>query len=108
MTFSRFRIAFRGFLVGVLLVSGLGASAQTPPPAGQDSSAASVASYALSQKMPVDPEALVGTLPNGLRYYVRPNGRPAGRIELRLVVKAGSVLEDADQLGLAHFVEHME
>ena len=51
----------------------------------------------LSQQMPVDPEVLVGTLPNGLRYYVRANGKPAHRAELRLVVKAGSVLEDEDQ-----------
>ena len=74
----------------------------------QDTSAASVASYALSQQMPIDPDALVGTLPNGLRYYVRANAKPAHRAELRLVVKAGSVLEDGDQQGLAHFVEHME
>jgi zinc protease len=57
--------------------------------------------------LPVDPELRVGTLENGLRYYVRANGRPAQRAELRLVVNAGSVLEDADQRGLAHFVEHM-
>jgi zinc protease len=50
----------------------------------------------------------VGTLPNGLRYYIRPNAKPPKRAELRLVVKAGSVLEDDDQRGLAHFVEHME
>src|SRR5262249_8339941 len=67
-----------------------------------------VASYALTDMMPMDPEALVGTLPNGLRYYVRANEKPARRAELRLVVKAGSVLEDDDQRGLAHFVEHME
>ncbi len=58
--------------------------------------------------MPVDPEVAVGTLPNGLRYYVRANAKPPHRAELRLVVKAGSVLEDDDQRGLAHFVEHME
>jgi zinc protease len=58
--------------------------------------------------MPMDPEAVVGTLPNGLRYYVRANAKPGRRAELRLVVKAGSVLEDDDQQGLAHFVEHME
>jgi zinc protease len=81
-------------------------SAQAPAP--RDASAASVASYALTQLMPVDPEVVLGTLPNGLRYYVRPNLRPARRVELRLVVKAGSVLEDADQQGLAHFVEHMQ
>ncbi len=58
--------------------------------------------------MPVDPEVVVGTLPNGLRYYVRANKRPEHRAELRLVVKAGSVLEDDDQQGVAHFDEHME
>ena len=62
---------------------------------------------ALAQTIPVDPMITVGTLPNGLRYYVRPNQQPRGRAELRLVVKAGSVLEDDDQRGLAHFVEHM-
>jgi len=56
---------------------------------------------------PVDPLITVGTLPNGLRYYVRENRLPQARAELRLVVKAGSVLEDEDQRGLAHFVEHM-
>ena len=75
---------------------------------GRETTVESVASYPLSAQMPVDPEALVGTLPNGLKYYVRANPKPAQRAELRLVVKAGSVLEDDDQRGLAHFVEHME
>ena len=57
--------------------------------------------------LPVDPSVTIGTLPNGLRYYVRVNRRPEHRAELRLVVNAGSILEDDDQLGLAHFVEHM-
>ena len=48
-----------------------------------------------------------GELENGLRYFVRANPEPEGRAELRLVVNAGSVLEDEDQRGLAHFVEHM-
>ena len=47
------------------------------------------------------------TLPNGLRYYIRTNKQPKDRAELRLVVNAGSILEDEDQQGLAHFVEHM-
>src|ERR1700738_5372705 len=92
---------------GVLAAASPVVSAQTPT-AGRETSAASVASYALSQQMPVDPEVVVGVLPNGLRYYVRANGKPSRRAELRLVVKAGSVLEDDDQQGLAHFVEHME
>jgi zinc protease len=57
--------------------------------------------------LPTDPLVTVGTLPNGVRYFVRRNGRPERRLELRLVIQAGSVLEDDDQLGLAHFVEHM-
>ena len=60
-----------------------------------------------AQPLPVDSQITVGTLPNGLRYYVRANGKPEHRAELRLVVHAGSVLEDDDQQGLAHFVEHM-
>jgi zinc protease len=61
----------------------------------------------LTQAVPVDPQITVGTLPNGLRYYIRVNKRPQGRAELRLVVNAGSILEDDDQRGLAHFLEHM-
>jgi zinc protease len=61
----------------------------------------------LEQVVPVDPLITVGTLPNGFRYYIRENRQPQARAELRLVVKAGSVLEDEDQRGLAHFVEHM-
>src|SRR5258705_12859579 len=61
----------------------------------------------LSQQMPVDPQITMGKFSNGLRYYIRANKKPEKRAELRLVVKAGSILEDDDQQGLAHFVEHM-
>jgi zinc protease len=62
---------------------------------------------ALTAKVPVDPAITAGQFPNGLRYYIRVNKQPANRIELRLAVNAGSILEDNDQQGLAHFVEHM-
>jgi zinc protease len=61
----------------------------------------------LEDLVPVDPLITVGTLPNGFRYYIRENHLPQARAELRLAVNAGSVLEDDDQRGLAHFVEHM-
>src|SRR4029077_3877277 len=96
-----------GVFASVLVAAGSIAPAQTKPD-GRETSAATVASYGLSQQMPVDPAVVVGTLSNGLRYYVRANGKPGHRAELRLVVKAGSALEDDDQQGLAHFVEHME
>src|ERR1700752_3637074 len=102
----RIRLSLVGILVGLFAAAGPAPSAQAP--AGRETTAASVASYPLAQKMPVDPEVVVGTLPNGLRYYVRAKAKPAHRAELRLVVKAGSVLEDDNQQGLAHLVEHME
>lgn len=42
-----------------------------------------------------------------MTYYIKNNGKPENKVELRLVVNAGSILEDDDQLGLAHFMEHM-
>ena len=48
-----------------------------------------------------------GKLDNGMSYFIRENGEPKNRIQLRLVVKAGSCMEDEDQKGIAHFVEHM-
>ena len=57
--------------------------------------------------MPVDRNMRGGILDNGLRYYIRSNGTPENRLELRLAVQAGSVLEEEDQQGMAHFVECM-
>jgi zinc protease len=57
--------------------------------------------------LPLDPGVRLGELDNGFRYAIRPNAKPEHRAELRLVVLAGSVEEDEDQRGLAHFVEHM-
>lgn len=54
-----------------------------------------------------DPALAFGALPNGLRYAVRTNSEPAGRVFLILRVQAGSVYERDDQRGFAHFVEHM-
>ena len=65
------------------------------------------AAPSLTTALPIDPKVKVGTLPNGIRYYIRQNKKPEKRAELRLVVNAGSVLENDNQLGLAHFIEHM-
>jgi zinc protease len=61
----------------------------------------------LSDPLPISPEVKIGKLANGLTYYIRKNGRPEKKVELRLVVKVGSIMEDDDQRGLAHFTEHM-
>lgn len=50
---------------------------------------------------------LTGKLPNGLTYYIYKNKKPENRAELNLIVKAGSLLEDEKEQGIAHFMEHM-
>ncbi|MFP5392782.1 MAG: M16 family metallopeptidase, partial [Gammaproteobacteria bacterium] len=69
--------------------------------------AGSQAAIKLSDPIPVGPQVKVGKLDNGLTYYIHPNKKPEQKVELRLVVKAGSILEDEDQQGLAHFTEHL-
>ncbi|MEX0289299.1 MAG: M16 family metallopeptidase [Flavobacteriaceae bacterium] len=59
------------------------------------------------ENIPIDAEVKIGVLPNGLTYYLRNNGKPEDKVELRLVVNAGSIMETDRQLGLAHFMEHM-
>ncbi|KAF0250549.1 MAG: zinc protease [bacterium] len=61
----------------------------------------------LNQPIPMDYKVKQGVLPNGIKYYIQKNAKPEKRVELRLAVNAGSLQEDDDQLGLAHFVEHM-
>jgi zinc protease len=85
------RIARISFLVAALLVQGLAPGAPLK----------------LDDPLPVAAQVKVGKLDNGLTYYVQRNRMPEHKLELRLVVKAGSILEDADQQGLAHFTEHM-
>ena len=86
-------ITLRRLSAAVLLACAFHAQADTP--------------LKLSDHIPVGPQVKVGKLSNGLTYYIQRNARPEKKLELRLVVKAGSILEDEDQQGLAHFTEHM-
>lgn len=70
-------------------------------------SCASVSYQSKEGLIPLDPAVEHGILENGLEYFIRPNSKPENRIVLRLVVNAGSIQEDSDQLGLAHLIEHM-
>jgi zinc protease len=92
----------RRLLLTILAVAAARMAGAQPPPRPS-----SAAQDPLTQIIAVDPQVRAGRLPNGLQYFVRANSQPPGRAELRLVVNAGSVLEDDDQQGLAHFVEHM-
>lgn len=83
------------FLLGTLSITGQTQQQPAPITAG------------LNAQLPFDSLVVTGTLNNGLRYYIRNNHKPEKRAELRLVVNAGSVLEDDNQRGLAHVLEHM-
>jgi zinc protease len=63
--------------------------------------------FDLKSKLTIDPSVKIGKLPNGLTYYIRKNVKPEKKVQLRLAINAGSILEDADQQGLAHMMEHM-
>src|SRR5262245_27804928 len=75
--------------------------------AQQASNATEPRTFAPNAVLPLDSAIRTGALPNGLKFYIRKNGRPEKRVSLRLAVKAGSIEESDDQLGLAHLIEHM-
>src|SRR5689334_6334687 len=90
-----------------IIKAGVVSLALAAPAVAQNKPATSATSpIPLTATLPTDTKVKVGTLPNGIRYYIRKNLKPEKRAELRLVVNAGSVLETDNQLGLAHFVEH--
>ena len=103
------RAAFIPAFVLTALVPLAARQAAAPRPAAQSAQSAQPAQapLALTDRIPLDPAVQTGTLPNGLKYYVRRNARPANRVSLRFAVKAGSLDEADDQQGLAHMLEHM-
>ena len=60
-----------------------------------------------SKTIPFDSSVKTGKLKNGLTYYIKKNAKPENKVDLRLIINAGSILENDDQQGLAHFMEHM-
>ncbi|MGE5478825.1 MAG: M16 family metallopeptidase [Chloroflexota bacterium] len=83
------------FCIAILLATFGGASAQ------------GLSISDMNAKLPIDPAIKVGKLDNGITYYVRQNHKPENRAELQIVFLAGAVLEEDNQQGLAHFIEHM-
>lgn len=63
--------------------------------------------FSLDDSIQLNPKVTKGQLPNGFTYYILPNAYPKKKLELRLVVNAGSMQETDKQQGLAHFMEHM-
>ena len=95
-TFSSVTLAF---IITIVFVFSLAWSAET--------SGSNITSMEMDDVIPVDTSITTGKFTNGLRYYIKRNLKPEKRAQLHLVVNTGSVLEDEDQRGLAHFCEHM-
>ena len=85
------KLRLLSLLIVAILCAGISLNAQKNP----------------NDPLPVDPKVKIGKLDNGLTYYIRQNKKPEQKVELRLVINAGSILEDDDQQGLAHMAEHM-
>ena len=58
-------------------------------------------------EFPIDKAITYGKLDNGFTYYIRENEKPKDKAYIKLVIKAGSVMEEENQLGLAHLLEHV-
>lgn len=65
------------------------------------------AQYDMKAPLPMDPNIRVGKLANGLTYYLRHNAEPKERASFYIIQNVGAILENDDQNGLAHFLEHM-
>jgi zinc protease len=99
-------------LVLLLAVSCAAQQSQTAPGTATPAQTAAVATAAAtpapqSAPPPLDARVKHGKLANGLSYFILPHGKPEKRAYFWLAVNAGSTLEDEDQQGLAHFIEHM-
>jgi len=70
--------------------------------------AAPLDSLRLTDTLPMDTGVLRGRLPNGFEYYIRHNAEPKDRVVMYLATKVGSILETDEEMGLAHFLEHMQ
>lgn len=97
-------------LLFVVLIAAVASCARPRPPGYAVVDAATglpVVSERANAPLPFDPRVRKGTLRNGLTWYVEPNARPADRVDIRLVLKVGSVLETDDERGVAHYLEHL-
>ncbi|HEY4320450.1 MAG TPA: insulinase family protein [Gemmatimonadales bacterium] len=97
-------------VAAVALLFALPLTAQQPRPARRPTvrpAASAAPAEPAGVPLQADTNVHSGRLANGLQYWIQRNTYPAHRLELRLVVRAGSILEDQDQRGLAHFIEHM-
>ncbi|MFC3122209.1 M16 family metallopeptidase [Agaribacter flavus] len=104
--FPTLRHSLTVFTLGLLVISCTSSNTDKAELANESTIAEEEGSQ-FSGNIPLDPKLIKGELENGIKYIIRKNAKPENRAEIRLVVNAGSILEDETQLGFAHFAEHM-
>jgi zinc protease len=100
------KIAFTGIIALLISTTGFAQVKKKPTPSPKSKPTVVIAP-AKPVELPIDPEVIIGKLPNGLTYYIRSNALPKSRASLFLVNKAGSLLESDAQQGAAHFIQHL-
>jgi zinc protease len=100
------RLLFNVSLLGFLLLS-LGCKAPLGDIKADNPQAIKYVAQDFSGLLPISPRIIKGQLDNGITYLIRQNNTPEKPAEIRLIVKAGSILQDDNQQGFDHFVEHM-
>ena len=103
---KKLKVYFSVLLIQMLLLTCILTGCASTSSNNANSLTANSAS-ATSKPLKQDSSIIAGSLQNGLTYFVQQNKEPQNRITLRLVVKAGSNMEEDDQKGVAHFVEHL-
>lgn len=97
------RIKIFGAIIAALLAFGSPAIANQAPAGAERTTPWN----AETSDLDPDSSIIYGRLPNGLRYAIRPNERPQNQVIIRMAIDFGSAAEAEDELGLAHFIEHM-
>jgi zinc protease len=102
------QFASRAFAVGLLLLSPLAPLAGQSAQQAQASASTAESTWPFeTSDIPVDPGYVFGELPNGMRYILRENATPEGTAIVRMRIGSGSLAENENERGLAHFLEHM-
>ncbi|GAB2986543.1 insulinase family protein [Mucilaginibacter puniceus] len=100
------KIALTGIIALLISATSFAQVKKKPAPSPKSKPTVAIAP-AKPAALPIDPEVIIGKLPNGLTYYIRSNAFPKSRASLFLVNKAGSLLESDAQQGAAHVIQHM-
>ncbi|MGL1957415.1 MAG: insulinase family protein [Colwellia sp.] len=101
------RLVLTSLAIAITTISACSQFTDNASNSNNTSNSSQIKKNEFSGELPISPRIMKGKFDNGITYIIRKNTMPEKRAELRLVINAGSILEDDNQQGFAHFVEHM-